>query len=97
MKKIYTEKEILESVEKEKRAGTWNKPIDGVPFIIHGKTSSNKASDWWKKENSPEATREHTKRCFASLEQKGKLKMPDKTRGDKKIGENFDWKEYSKR
>jgi len=93
----YTEKEILEQVEKEKRAGIWNKQINGVPFITHGKTSSNKPRDWYIKEDSPEATEEHTKRCYASLEQKGKLHMPDHTRGDEKIGENKDYQEYSSR
>lgn len=93
----YTEKEILEQVEKEKQAGTWNKSIEGVPNIVAGKNSSNKPKDWYIKEDTPEATEEHTKQCYKELEQKGKLKMPDHTRGDKKIGENKDWEEYSDR
>lgn len=93
----YTEKEILEQVEKEKKEGVWNKPIDGVPNIVAGKTSATKPTDWWKKEDTPEATEEHTKRCYASLEQKGKLWMPDHTRGEKKFGENKDYREYADR
>lgn len=93
----YTEKEILEQVEKEKKAGTWNKSIEGIPSIVAGKNSSNKPTDWYKKEDTPEANEEHVKRCYASLEQKGKLRMPDKTKGDKKIGENKDYKEYADR
>lgn len=67
--------------------------IDCKPRGGHG----GKSRDWWKKENTPEATREHTKRCFQSLEQQGKLKMPDHTGGDKKIGENKDYVEYQDR
>lgn len=93
----YTEKEILESVEKEKKAGTWNKPFDGIPNIVAGKTSATKPRDWWKFEQSEEATKEHTKQCFKSLEQQGKLRMPDKTSRGKPIGENKDWREYSDR
>lgn len=56
-----------------------------------------KPKDWYIKEDTPEATEEHTKQCFKSLEQQGKLKMPDRTKGDKKIGENKDWQEFADR
>jgi len=91
MRKIYTPEELHEEVIKE------NKPFRGIPNLIHNKTSANRPSDWWKKEDTPEATEEHTKRCYASLEQQRKLKMPDHTHGDEKHGEMRDYEEYADR
>ena len=71
--------------------------IFSMPNLVHNKTSANKPKDFWKFENTEEATEEHTKKCFESLEQQGKLKMPDKTSRGKPIGENKDYVEYQDR
>lgn len=71
--------------------------IFSVANILHGNNSSNRVSDWWRHEDTPEANREHTKQCFKSLEQKGKLKMPDHKKGGVPVGQNQDWKEFADR
>lgn len=87
----YTLEELSKEVEKA------NRPFKGVPNIVHGGTSSNRPSDWWRHEDTPESNKEHAKQCFKSLEQKGKLKQPDHTKGDVPIGQNQDWKEFADR
>ena len=71
--------------------------VFSMPNLNHNKTSANKPKDFWRFENTEEATEEHTKQCFKSLEQQGKLKIPDHTVNGKGVGECEDWKEFSDR
>ena len=71
--------------------------IFGMPNLNHNKTSANRPKDWWRREGTPEASEEHVKQCYKSLEQQGKLRIPDKTSRGKPIGECKDYAEYSDR
>lgn len=58
--------------------GHWQTPLrNGIPVVSKmSPTSATKHKDWWKYEATPEAAEEHTRQCFRSLEEQGKLKIP---------------------
>ena len=85
MKKIYTLKELHKEVEKE------NKPFNGVPNIIAGKTSTNRPKDWYIHDYSQEATIKRMEMNFKSLEKQGKLEV---SAGENTRGILPDYKEF---
>lgn len=68
MKRKLTIEELHREVKKE------NKPFNGIPNIVAGKSSTNRPRDWYIHDFSQEATVKRMEMNFKSLEKKGKLR-----------------------
>jgi len=68
--------------------GQWQTPLrNGIPLVSKmSPDSSSKHKDWWRYDDTPEATEEQTRQCFKELEEKGKLKIPAGKKGGVPVG-----------
>lgn len=83
--KRYTIEELNKEVEKE------NKPFNGIPNIVAGKSSTNRPKDWYIYDYSQEATIKRMEMNFKSMEKQGKLKIPA---GENRPGFLPDYEEF---
>lgn len=70
---------------------------NGIPLVGRdSSTAGTKHKDWWKRENTPEATMEQKYQGYKSLEEKGKLKIPAGKKGGVPVGVLPDADEFKK-